>query len=339
MRVLVSGAAGFIGSHIADGLVERRHQVFAVDDESGGTFDNLEYPQVQRIMEDCANRDRMISVCETFRPDTLVHCAANAREGASQFQPYSVTRRNLLAYVSTLSAALSVGCLKRVICFSSMAVYGDQEPPFDEDMVLKPVDVYAANKAAMENVTEILAGVHGFGYVIVRPHNVFGPRQAMNDIHRNVVGIFMNRIMKQEPIFIYGDGLQRRAFSYIGDFLPAVLRVIEDADAHHGNVYNIGGIQDVDVLALAAAVCDAMGVSNHPVEHLPDRPCEVKHAFCTFDKSARMLGYSERVGWREGVSRMAEWAKKKGPQRWRNTDALEIVNDKVPRPWLDIAAP
>ena len=350
-HIIVTGAAGFIGSHICHELVTRGHNVIGIDDESGGSgilniierqpdFETTKEAclpdSFQYMKEDCVfafKRKELLS--KDCSGDTLVHCAANAREGASQFQPRAVTYRNMYAYAVMLSEFLRRGG-KRVVLFSSMAVYGDQTPPFDETMPRRPEDIYGVNKAAMEHMTEILAEVHNFDYVIIRPHNVGGEGQALHDKFRNVMGIFMNRIMRKEPLFIYGNGLQTRAFSYILDSLPCFIKCIEDLRSVNGEIINIGGMHPITVAYLAATVKEAMGVPNtYPVEFFPARPREVKYAFSTYEKSVRLLGYNEDTyGWENGVRRMALWAGKKGPQEWKNTDVLELVNEKTPKPWL-----
>ena len=351
MSIMITGATGFIGSHLTTSLLRIGKDVVAVDDWSGGlTFRNnlgdylpmnavgtygLGKLQQARVAVGAHEHERMVELMQQHRVTTLVHCAANAREGASQFQPYSVTSRNMLAYSSVLSAAVACG-IKNVILFSTMAVYGhgDYQPPFDETIPKRPVDVYGINKAAMEDMTHIMAKVHGFNYCIVRPHNVFGERQALHDKMRNVVAIFMNRIMREEPLFIYGDGRQVRAFSYIEDSLPAFLSAILNCREFHGEVFNIGGMKPVTVLYLSEAVKNAMGVPNWPVVHVKDRPQEVKSAYSTYKKSVECLGYSENVGWESGIAKMAEWALRQGPREWMTTDRLEIINEHTPEPWL-----
>lgn len=337
MRIMVTGGAGFIGSHIVDALAIDNF-VYAMDDESGGSFANVAARHAFNVRTrnmDCGKSFRDMCNCmKSCEIDTLVHCAANAREGASQFQPDSVTRRNFQAYMCALSAAIAAG-VKRVVLFSSMSVYGDQDPPFNEDMPLKPVDVYAVNKAAMETSTAILADVHDFKYVIIRPHNVFGDRQCLTDIHRNVVAIFMNRIMREEPLFIYGDGNQTRAFSYISDSMPSFMKAICNVEQFHGHAINIGGMENITVNQLADTVCASMGVAkDYPREYLEDRPREVKHAYTTYEKSQQLLQYTERTGWKQGVFNMAGWAKQQGPKDWHTTDRLELINDKTPKPWV-----
>ena len=335
-KIFITGVGGFIASHIHDELVQRDHLVYGCDDESGGWLGNCQ--KVNSLggflwpfsCESAEIREELIE----GNYDTLVHCAANAREGASQFQPYIVTQRNLNAYMGVLSAAIQGG-IRNVVLYSSMAAYGAQKPPFKESLRLEPNDVYAWNKTAMEGCTEILSKVHGFNYVIIRPHNVFGERQCLHDRFRNAVAIFMNLVMRGEPITIYGDGLQTRAFSYIYDSLPSFVRCVEETEKLHRQCINIGGIKPITVLDLARTVVAAMGEDPYayPIEFLKDRPQDVKHAHSTFKKSQDLLGYHETVGWEAGVYRMAEWAKENGPQDWENNDPIEIITDKLPEPW------
>ena len=341
----ITGSAGFIGAHIARALKFAGYQhVVLIDDLSGGNKTNVP-PGVTLNVIDCANYEAMQQTIACLPKDAykiLVHCAANAREGASQFQPMSVTHRNLSAYVNTLTACIQAK-FNRVVLFSSMSVYGAGgfEPPFDERMPLQPEDVYAYNKHAMEGITRVLCDVHELEYSIIRPHNCFGELQALCDKFRNVVGIFMNRIMRNEPLFIYGDGLQTRAFSYIGDSLPAFLQPIlvqslRESDLH-GLAINIGGKQQITVRHLARSVCSAMRVTeDYPIEFFDDRPREVKHAYCTTDLSVKLLAYQERNGREHGIQRMADWALSNGPQPWFTTDELEIVTHRVPKPWITV---
>ena len=186
-----------------------------------------------------------------------------------------------------------------------MAVYGAQDPPFEESMLRRPVNVYGLNKACMEHLTEILAAIHGFSYTILRPHNVFGERQDLGDRLRNVVAIFMNRILRGEPVYVYGDGEQTRAFSYIGDSLGAFVRAVELDPRHDRQAINVGGKQVVTVNELLRLVSLEFGTSPEVI-HLPDRPLEVKHAYSDWRKSEELLGYRETFGLEEGLRRMAD---------------------------------
>lgn len=319
-----------MGGHVAEGLVSAGHEVIGVDDLSGGFKRNV-VPGVEFHHIDLREAEAAERVVRDSPPDVLCHLAANAREGASQFQPRDICGRNLMAYANVLVPAIRHGASK-VVLYSSMAVYGEQEPPFDERMPRLPVDVYGVNKAAMEQITEILAEVHEFSYTIIRPHNVFGERQSLRDRFRNVVAIFMNRIMRGEPIYVYGDGEQKRAFSYIGDSLPAFVRAVEPRPQLDRQVINVGGKQPITVKELAHLVADVFEVEPQLV-NLPDRPREVKNAYCTWEKSAELLGYEERFGLEEGIRRMARWAKEIGPQPW-GEEELELPSEKAPSVWL-----
>lgn len=325
MKIAVTGAAGFIGSWVAEALASRGHDVLGIDDMSGG--DN---PVPGLVRCDLRDRGATGGVITGFCPDVLAHLAANAREGASQFQPWEVATRNLAAYASVLEASIAAG-VRRVVLFSSMAVYGRQRPPVDESVLPAPVDVYGTCKAAMERMTEILSSVHGFRWVVLRPHNVFGERQRMSDRYRNVVAIFMNRIMRGEPLYVYGDGEQRRAFSYISDSLPCYVRAVED-DSLHAEAINVGSAGEITVNRLAEQVMGAMG-RRAEVVHIPDRPLEVKDAWCSTEKSVRLLGYREETGLKRGLARMASWAVARGPQEW-SAERLALVNESTPRTWL-----
>lgn len=338
-RILVTGAAGFMGSHIVRALIKEGYsEIYTVDDLSGGDIENIDDHIKSKEIEfnkiDLSIKNKTDSFMSTIKPDTIFHLAANAREGASFFQPLNIVERNYLAYMNVLEPAIKYG-LDKVILFSSMAVYGNQKPPFSEDMERLPVDIYGINKSSMEHTTELLSDIHDFRYTILRPHNVFGPNQSLRDPYRNVIGIFMNRIMRKEPLYIYGDGEQKRALSYIDDSLPCYIECLKDKT--DGEIINIGGKQPITVNKLAELVCKYTNVSYHtyPIKHLPDRPNEVKFAYSTWEKSADLLGYDEKIGIEEGISRMAKWAKEKGPQEW-SEERLTLWNNKAPSIWNPI---
>lgn len=326
MNILVTGGAGFIGSHIVDALIEKGHNVSVIDDLSLGEEKNIN-ASVKFYEGDINNLDVLEMIFRQEQPEVVFHLAANAREGASQFIPIKVSQTNYEGYIRVLTTAIK-NKVKKIILFSSMAVYGEQLTPFFETMEPKPVDIYGVNKTAMERATQILAKVHGFDWVIVRPHNVFGERQSLRDPYRNVMGIFMNRIMRGEPLYIYGDGEQKRAFSYIDDSIPCYLKLLETRN----EIFNIGGIKKITINELAQLVIKEFGLSDYPIIHLDDRPCEVKNAWCTFFKSVEHLDYSDKTSLKEGIHKMAEWAKQEGPQEWIE-EKLEIYSRSTPETW------
>lgn len=331
MKILITGVAGFIGSHLQDHFVTRGHKVIGVDNLSGGFKRNIN-PLTDFYDFDLSDDERIKFIFSIEEPELVFHCAADATEGRSQFTPVSATKNNFNASMVVFKNAIKYGA-KRIVFTSSMSVYGAQDPPFDEGRPRKPVDIYGINKASSEHALEVLADVHGIEYCIVRPHNVFGERQNIRDAYRNVVGIFMNRIMNGKPPIIYGDGEQRRAFTYIDNLTPYLAKAGTHPDAN-GKIINIGPTEHRSINDLAKEVAKAMGYRGELV-HVEERPLEVKKAYCTVDTARALLNYKTIVSFEEGVKRMAEWAKELGPQEPVYLDELELVNDKTPDTWRE----
>lgn len=336
-RILVTGAAGFMGSHLVDALLAEGHSVYGVDDMSGGYRRNI-HPKSHFTALDLRNRAATDAYVREVRPALIYHLAADATEGRSQFTPITSTERNYLAYLNLLVPAIREG-MRKMVLVSSMSVYGAQPAPFEEEMPRLPEDIYAIAKAAMERATEILSEVHGFRYTIIRPHNVYGERQNIADPYRNVIGIFINCLLNGKPFYIYGDGEQQRAFCHIDDFTPYCLRAGYEGAAD-GEIFNIGPREEVTINQVARLVLQAFGYDpdNPPPAlrpvHLPARPKEVRKAFCSLEKSQRILGYRTTVPIEEGIRRMVAWAKTLGPQPMRYLkDGLELTTGNAPETW------
>jgi UDP-glucose 4-epimerase len=331
MRILVTGVAGFMASHLAEHLASQGHEVYGIDNESigipGNVPKNIKYAKIDMRWEGA-----MKSLIEECKPELVYHLACWAHEGLSQFMPILITENNYNAFLNLIVPAINNG-MKRIVVCSSMSVYGAQQAPFDEKMATAPEDIYAVAKNAMERATEVLADVHGFDYTIIRPHNVYGPRQMLHDPYRNVVGIFINRILNGKPPIIYGDGKQTRAFSYIDDVTPYIAKA-GFLDVTKGEIINIGPTQEYTVNELAETVLHAFNSDLKPT-YFPDRPREVKHAYCTNDKAQRLLGYKTTTDLKDGVQKMVEWAKTQGPKEFKYLDELELTGDKIPATWKD----
>lgn len=325
------GGAGFLGSWIANAFNEQDWDVLVVDDLSTGRRSNLR-DGVDFAEVDVRNASAIDKTIQYFEPGIVYHLAANAREGASFFQPISVVTRNTQGYINVLTSSIN-HWVKRIVLFSSIAVYGHNSPPFQEKDPLNPADIYGLQKANMEEMTKMLSGSHGIEYIIFRPHNCFGENQAINDKHRNVIGIWMNQIMRGEPLTVYGNGTQSRAFSYIHETLPAYLAALS---IEPNQTFNIGSDKNYQIIDVLQMVTNAMGVSSdYPIRSLQDRHQEVKHAYSDHSKMLDVFNITGGDDIRPGIKAMAKWARGVGPQEWQQGDELEIPNDLTPVNWKE----
>jgi UDP-glucose 4-epimerase len=325
--VLVTGGAGFIGAHVARALLARGHRVVVLDDLSGGLRSQVppDAPFVQGSILDVGLVDRLF---DAHRFQYVFHLAAYAAEGLSHFVRRFNYQNNLIGSVNLVNAAVRTN----VRCFvftSSIAVYGHAAPPVQEALPLAPSDPYAIAKAALEQDLAAARETFGLRSIIFRPHNVYGDGQNIGDPYRNVVGIFMNQLLRGEPLTIFGDGTQTRAFTHVSDVAPVIASCIEHPEAYD-QVFNIGAEQPVTVNALGETVCRAMGVPFAP-RYLPAR-LEVAHTFACHDKVRAVLGFEDRVGLEDGVRAMAAWARAVGPRAPSRFGALELERG-LPDAW------
>ena len=325
---LVTGGAGFIGSHVAAELLKLGHMVVILDDLSGGFIENV--PQGAQFVEgsilDVALIDRLFAA-HAF--DYVYHLAAYAAEGLSHFIKRFNYHNNLIGSVNLINASVN----HRVKCFvftSSIAVYGSAPLPMTEDTLPQPEDSYGIAKYAVERELRVSHEMFGLDYVIFRPHNVYGEHQNIGDRYRNVIGIFMNQLMQGQPLTVFGDGEQSRAFSYIADVAPIIARSV-DVPAARNQIFNVGADTPYTVNQLATVVMDAMGV-HLALHHLPARN-EVVHAYSDHSKAQRIFGTQPPVSLEEGIARMAAWAKSAGPRHSRYFGEIEIARN-LPPSWV-----
>lgn len=303
--ILVTGSAGFIGSHVAETLLKEGHRVVGLDDLSGGFESNI--PEGLIFYNGSITDKPLVShLFNTYEFDYVYHLAAYAAEGLSHFIRHFNYMNNLMGSVNLINAAVNAGTVKCFLFTSSMAVYGSNQVPMREDMVPMPKDPYGVAKYAVEQDLQQAHEMFGMDYVIIRPHNVYGERQNIGDRYRNVIGIFMNQIMRGLPMTIYGDGLQTRAFSYISDVAPVIVQAPFRPEAQN-QIINVGADQPYTILEMAHAVARAMGVEPC-IQHLETR-YEVKHAYTDHSKLKALFGdLVTNVSLDEGVQRMAAWA-------------------------------
>jgi len=327
MNTLVSGGAGFIGSHVAEHLLKMGHEVVVLDDLSGGNVDNV--PRGAKFIQGDICDVRLVDKLFAEQKFAVVfHLAAYAAEGLSHFiRRYNYTN-NLVGSVTLLNAAINNG-VRRFVFTSSIAVYGVNQLPMTEDLVPRPEDPYGIAKSAVEQDLRAASDMFGMEFVIFRPHNVYGERQNIGDPYRNVVGIFMNRLLQGLPLPIFGDGSQTRAFSYIADVAPVIARGGFDALARN-EIFNVGAEQPVSVRELAGEVCRVFGCESR-LEFLQPRN-EVLHAFSSHEKAHRVFGNSTPTSLVDGLTRMKEWVLSVGARASRPFEAIE-VDRNLPPSW------
>jgi UDP-glucose 4-epimerase len=265
--------------------------------------------------------------------DTVFHTAALPYEGLSVFSP-TITATSIVS--GTLSAAIAAlhNNVRLFVNFSSMARYGDQIPPFTEDMPTKPVDPYGLAKVQAEEHLKLLSKIHGLYYTTVVPHNVIGVGQRYFDPYRNVVGIMINRTLQNKPIVIYGDGSQERSFSNVFDCVKALEQIMLTDRNICGEVYNIGPDDNEISIALLAQKIRKICDKPEQYEYYPDRPTEVKLAFCSSHKIRKEFNYNADIPLDKTIKQMVDWIK----PRVRDFEyhlPLELITDKTPETWKD----
>jgi UDP-glucose 4-epimerase len=325
LRVLVTGAAGFIGSHVADHCLRLRLKVVATDDLSGGFRENVP-AEAEWVQGDLRDPGFVASLWNKGPFEYVYHLGAYAAEGLSHFIRRYNYQTNLVASVNLLNEAVN----RDVKCFiftSSIAVYGRNQVPMTENLVPQPEDPYGISKYAFELDLKAAHEMFGMNYIIFRPHNVYGERQNIADKYRNVVGIFMNQVLQDKPMTIFGDGLQTRAFSHIDDVAPVIARSPQIADAYN-ETFNVGADTPYSVLEISRRVSEAFGV-KHNVEVLPPRN-EVVHAFADHDKVKRVFQPGDAVTLEAGIKRMAAWVKERGAMRPVSFQDIEVSRNLPP---------
>jgi UDP-glucose 4-epimerase len=325
MTAFVTGVAGFIGSHVAEHLVRVGHEVVGLDDLSGGFADNV--PQgVIFHRGSILDKELLARIFREHKMDTVYHLAAYAAEGLSHFIRSFNYQNNVVGSMNVLNEAIKA----EVRCFvftSSIAVYGTNQAPMTEAMVPAPEDPYGVAKYSVEMDLRAAHHMFGLNHVIFRPHNVYGERQHIGDRYRNVIGIFMNQLMTGQPMTIFGDGTQTRAFSYIADVAP-IIASAPDVRAAYNQVFNVGADTPTTLNDLAAAVAKAMGAKTD-VRHLDARK-EVLHAVADHGKVAGVFGHRTAHDLTSGLGRMAAWAKAVGPRKPTVFNDIEVHRNMPP---------
>ncbi len=329
---LVTGGAGFIGAHVVNYLVDHlKHNVVALDDLSGGFEDNV-HPQATFVRGSVTDHALIDSLFSKYRFDYVYHLAAYAAEGLSHFIRRFNYTNNLIGSTNLINASVNFG-VKCFVFTSSIAVYGSLPPPMKEDNTPQPEDPYGIAKYAVEMDLKAAKEMFGLDYVIFRPHNVYGEYQNIGDRYRNVIGIFMNQILKGKPLTVFGDGSQTRAFSYISDVAPYIARA-PLVEAAINQIINIGGDQEYSVLELTHAVAEVMH-EKPDIRHLTERN-EVVHARADHTKAKEIFGINDDrfVNLLDGLTKTAEWVRSHGSRKTPRFGDIEVVKN-IPPIWLE----
>lgn len=308
-KILITGVAGLLGSRLAEYLINKGVEVIGVDDLSGGYTENVDKNVVfykKNIIEDDIDK-----IFDVHQPDYVFHFAAYAAEGLSPFIRKFNYNNNLIATANIINNCINYD-VKRLVFTSSNAVYGNQEVPFSEDMVPNPIDPYGIAKFACEMDIKVAGEQHGLDWCIIRPHNVYGINQNIWDRYRNVLGIWMYQCLNNNKLTIYGDGTQKRCFSYIDDCLEPLWNsaILDKASKE---IINLGGTEDVSIREASEIIIDVMGGGE--IEFMEAR-YEVKDTKAAHHKSIEILNYQDKTSLSEGLSQMWEWVKKQ-PKRER----------------------
>jgi UDP-glucose 4-epimerase len=326
--VVVTGVAGFLGSHIAEAYLAKGWQVRGIDNLLGGSVENV--PEGVEFYN--LDLDNLEDITPVFvGADLVIHSACTAYEGLSVFSPSLVVRNTVQISVNAITATIRAG-VPKFVYMSSMARYGDNLGyVFDESLQPKPQDPYGIAKLSAERLLTNLAEVHKVDLVILVPHNIVGARQKFDDPFRNVASIMANRMLQGKQPIIYGDGSQQRCFSFIKDVIAPIMTACESNEAV-GQVINIGPDESpITILNLAERLADIIGFELQPI-FMPGRPQEVRVALCSSDKARKLLGYKTTVTLDEGLSALVDWVRPR-VKDFEYHLPIEIDSDLTPKTW------
>lgn len=304
MKCLITGIAGLLGANFSRHLLEKNYKVVGIDDLSGG-YEEFVPPSAIFYKVDLTRADAVNQIFERESPDCVFHFAAYAAEGLSPFVRNYNYINNVIASANIINAAIN-NDIKKVVYTSSMAVYGAGNPPFVEEQLPIPEDPYGIAKYAVEMDFKLAREMFGLRYSIVRPHNVVGIYQNIWDRYRNVIGIWIRQAIAGEPLTIYGDGTQVRAFSDIKFYMEPFEKLMTNYD---GEIFNIGADKYVTINEASDVVLDIareFGINATKV-HLEKRN-EVHAAYCDHTKARNLLNFNDDTDLRETVKTMFGWA-------------------------------
>ena len=333
--VYITGAAGLIGSELVSLFYYKGWKVKACDNLIGGLRSNIDkfINSIDYKNIDILNYKDLVEHMKGS--DLVLHCAALPYEGLSVFSP-KIVAENIVGGTVSVASSCIANKVKKLVNFSSMARYGAQKPPFTENMPRNPEDPYGLAKAQAEEHLELLNKLHGLDYFTVVPHNVIGIGQRYMDPYRNVLGIMINRTLMGKPIVIYGDGSQKRSFSNITDCSDAIWSLITSDKKLTGEIFNIGpDDNEVTIKELAIMVSQSCK-SELNIIYFPDRPAEVKNAWCSSEKIKTQFNYNTTKTLKTTIDEMVAWISERGTEEFiYDSLSLEFITEKTPKTWVE----
>lgn len=333
--VYITGAAGLIGSNLVSFLLEKGYKIKACDNLIGGLESNV-YPYLDRIDFKSIDVTDFNTLKEHMAgSDIVFHCASLPYEGLSVFSPNTIVT-NIINTTMSVATSCIINKVELLVNFSSMARYGNITPPFTEDMRCKPADPYGLAKLQAEEQLALLNKIHGLKYFTVVPHNVIGIGQRYMDPYRNVVGIMINRALSNKSFIIYGDGEQKRSFSNINDCVEVLYEMINSTRDLTGEVYNIGPDgNEISINKLAKKI-SILCNKKLCIDYYPDRPAEVKNAWCSSTKIRYNFNYAMNNNIDDTIAQMVLWIKALGSKSFDYDNVpIEIANSKTPKTWTN----
>jgi len=326
-KILVTGGAGFMGSHLVDELIDSNYKVTVLDDLSGGFEDNVN-KKAKFINGSIEDYELLNELFDNNKYTYVFHLAAYAAEGLSHFIRRYNYSNNLIGSVNLINLSVK----HKVKCFvftSSIAVYGQNQLPMLESTTPLPEDPYGIAKFAVELDLKSAKEMFGLNYIIFRPHNVYGERQNIGDKYRNVIGIFMNQLMQNKPLTVFGDGKQSRAFSYVKDVMPIIASSIENQESYN-QIFNVGSDEVHTVIELAKIICKEFDKELNI--SYQDQRNEVLHAFSSHEKLFKYFGFEPKYKLSDGIKRMYQWAIMHGSKETKKFSNIDI-EEKLPPIW------
>lgn len=304
MKVLVTGGAGFIGSHIVERLVKEGYEVVVNDDLSTG---NIEYvPKTVRFYQQSITDKRIMQIFEKEKPNAVIHQAAQVDVQRSIHDPYQDALTNIIGTLNLLHASVNTG-VQKLIYASSSAVYGEpQNLPLKEDHQTKPISLYGNSKLLGEYCIHIFHRLYHIDYTILRYANVYGPRQGEKG-EGGVVSIFIDKLLNQQPPYIYGDGEQTRDFVFVKDVVEANLCALEKGSC---SVVNIGTEVETSVYTLFHLLRHKLG-GKTACRFASARPGDIRQSCLSTESARRVLGWKSRYSLEQGIEETINWSLKR----------------------------